>query len=360
MQSCADGTDGFKATCCFPLGTLPTAPSGSSGGGTSPADGGVGPGTDGGVGPGGDGGGVDPGGGQCVAGATCQNGSPDCKNASPTTCSTCSCSNGKLECRPCSVPPDGGQPPPPDGGGAISPCAAGGTCNPGEKCGMGGPAGCMECACDPSGKFVCGPCPMPLDGGVPPPPDGGMVSACMPGGMCNPGEKCGMGGPAGCMECACDPSGKFVCGPCPPPPDGGAPPPPDGGMVSACMPGGMCKPGEKCGMGGPAGCMECTCSASGTFACGPCPPPPDGGVPPPPDGGPGPGCQVFPMPPPQQGASCGVTANCADGKSYKAQCDGATGACMCFIDGAPTPMMPTVPCTPYDPMAELKACGFPI
>ncbi len=371
-QSCTDGTDGFNATCCFPLGTLPTAPTSSGSGGTATGDGGTAPPADGGAGGGNDGGAIDPGGGQCVQGATCSSASPGCKNASPTSCLMCLCQNGKLECSPCPVQPDGGvQPPPPDGG-AVSQCIPGGTCNQGEKCGTGGGGAtggtCIECVCDVSGQFACNPCGggQP-DGGVqPPPPDGGAVSQCVPGGTCNQGEKCGTGGGGGaaggtCMECVCDVSGRFVCNPCGGgQPDGGVqPPPPDGGATSQCAPGGMCKPGEKCGFGSAGTCMECTCSASGMFVCGPCPSAPDGGVAPPPDGGATQTCQVAPMPPPQPGASCGVSENCPDGKNYKVQCDGATGKCMCLVNGTASAMMPIVPCMPYDPMAELKACGFP-
>jgi hypothetical protein len=106
--------------------------------------------------------------------------------------------------------------------------------------------------------------------------------------------------------------------------------------------------------------MECMCGGDNHFMCGPCAGQPDGGVPPPPDGGAQVSCQVTPMPPPSQGASCGVSENCPDGKNYKVQCDGANGKCMCLVNGTAIAMMPIVPCMPYDPMSELKACGFPV
>jgi hypothetical protein len=109
--------------------------------------------------------------------------------------------------------------------------------------------------------------------------------------------------------------------------------------------------------------MVCMCGADGTLQCGPC-----GGGTAGAGGTTGTGntgggatgpCQVMPMPPGSQGAPCGVIEACPDGSNYRVRCDGATGACTCFMNGTPGATMPTLSCTPFDPDAELVACGFP-
>src|SRR4029453_12519098 len=84
-QSCPDTTEGFRATCCFAVGTIPVASGGGSSGGTDVPDGGrptaqAGPGGGKGGGAGattgtggttGGGAGGMTGGGVCAAGAAC-------------------------------------------------------------------------------------------------------------------------------------------------------------------------------------------------------------------------------------------------------------------------------------------------
>jgi hypothetical protein len=50
---------------------------------------------------------------------------------------------------------------------------------------------------------------------------------------------------------------------------------------------------------------------------------------------------------------------CPDGSSYRVQCDGTGAPCKCVMQGAPTGTMPTLSCAGLDPIAALKACGFP-
>jgi hypothetical protein len=70
-------------------------------------------------------------------------------------------------------------------------------------------------------------------------------------------------------------------------------------------------------------------------------------------------CDVMPMPAPDLGLPCGVMEACPDGSNYRVRCDGTSGACTCFANGAPQAAMPTMSCTGFDPMAALVACGFP-
>jgi hypothetical protein len=65
------------------------------------------------------------------------------------------------------------------------------------------------------------------------------------------------------------------------------------------------------------------------------------------------------QPSPDVGLPCGVREICPDGIDYKVNCDGTTGACSCFMKGAPTASMPTMACTSFDPIGALTACGFP-
>ena len=110
VQSCTDTADGYTASCCFALGTLPvvrTVGPGNVGG----TDGGV-PASDGGTGTGGpDAGGTGGtgGGGTCAAGAACTAGYR-CRDASPTgACMDCSCAaDGTVTCVPCQDKPDAG------------------------------------------------------------------------------------------------------------------------------------------------------------------------------------------------------------------------------------------------------------
>jgi hypothetical protein len=89
-QGCTDNADGFQATCCFAVGTLPIFSGSGSGGGSGNVDAGV-PAADGGM----------VGGGTCVAGAACTAGYR-CDPGSTTTCMTCMCgANGTLQCAPC-------------------------------------------------------------------------------------------------------------------------------------------------------------------------------------------------------------------------------------------------------------------
>ncbi len=137
VQSCTDGADGYQATCCFPVGTLPTVNTSNFGGGTPTADGGAGnTGTDGGVKPP-----PSDDGGSGIGGGTGQD-------------------SGTLP------PRDGG----PTGGGT---CAMGEACQPGQKCGGGSAGVCLECTCGANNTFDCVPCPDGSDGGTLPPRDGG-------------------------------------------------------------------------------------------------------------------------------------------------------------------------------------------
>ncbi len=301
-QSCTDGTDGFQATCCFALGTLPQASGGSSNsGGTDPAGG-----RDAGTGTGGvdagssapPDGGPNPGNGSCVQGTACPLGSAGCVSSSPTSCIQCACGkDGVLSCGPCGA--TGG----PDSGAGA--CVAGGACQPGQACGGGDATSCTQCMCGVDGFFSCSPCSGgKLDGGATGGPDSG-VGACVAGGACQPGQACGGSDATGCTQCMCGVDGFFSCSPCSGgKPDGGASPPPDGGGGSTT-------------------------------------------------------CQINSMPPTSPGAPCGVMEMCSDGSTYRVQCDGTTSQCMCWTMGVSTGKMPSVSCTGFDPKAALIACGFP-
>ena len=276
VQSCTDTENGYKATCCFAVGSLPALSAGSPGGTTDPggADGGV-PASDAGAMGGTSGGGT---------GATTGTGAT--------------------------------------GGGGMM-CEPGAACQPGQRCGFGSPTGaCMECTCDGGGHLVCAPCPDKPDGGGAGATTGtgGMTGGgggattgtgsttgggtmCVNGATCDPGQRCGFGSPTGaCMECTCDGSGHLVCVPCPDKPDGGGAGATTGtgGMTGGgggattgtgsttgggtmCVDGATCDPGQRCGYGSPTGaCMECTCDGGGHLVCVPCPDKPDGGGPAPP------------------------------------------------------------------------------
>ena len=322
VQSCTDTENGYKATCCFAVGTLPAPSAGGPGGTTDPggADGGV-PSSDAGViGPGGDAGakGGTSGGGtgatngtggvtggvMCEQGATCQPGQRCGAGLPAGGCMECTCDGaGHLACMPCPDKPDGGGAGASTGAGGMTGggggattgtggttggvmCQQGATCQPGQRCGAGLPAGgCMECTCDGAGHFACVPCPDKPDGGGTGATTGtgGMTGGemCMPGLTCQPGQRCGAGLPGGaCMECTCDPSGVYVCMPCPTGMGGTT-----GGGAGAttgtagvtgggemCVAGATCMPGQRCGGKSPDGaCMECTCDPSGLYGCMPCP-----------------------------------------------------------------------------------------
>src|SRR4029077_14357226 len=102
VQSCTDGTDGFQATCCFAVGTLPqSASTGTSGG----VDAGSGGGTRDGGAPQSDAGAP-----VCNAGAACQPGFVCGGGSSSGTCMQCTCGqDGTLACGPC-ADKDGGVP----------------------------------------------------------------------------------------------------------------------------------------------------------------------------------------------------------------------------------------------------------
>jgi hypothetical protein len=181
-----------------------------------------------------------------------------------------------------------------------------------------------------------------------------------------PGYKCGVPGPAGqCMECMCGQDGLLACGPCGGTGATGGGTAGTGGTTGTmtCNPGDACMPGYKCGVPGPAGqCMECMCGQDGLLACGPC----GGGTGGTTGGGTGGSgapmtgpCQVSPMPSPDVGLPCGVREFCPDGIDYRVNCDGTTGACMCFMKGMPTASTPTMMCSSFDPIGALVACGFP-
>ena len=208
---------------------------------------------------------------------------------------------------------------------------------------------------------------------------------CAEGAACTtPGIRCGDASPNFCTECTCGANGHYTCVPCADKPDGGgagastgAGGAPVGGTGAGgstgggatCAPGATCDPGYKCGNGAAGNCMECTCDATGHLVCMPCPGSGTGGAP---GGGAGGAsgaggssgtamgpCDVQPMPAPDVGLPCGVMENCPDGKSYRVRCDGTSGACMCFVNGAPQATMPTMSCSAFNPTAALVACGFP-
>jgi len=264
-----------------------------------------------------------------MPGATCQPGQK-CGAASPDgACMECSCDpSGHYFCMPCPTGAGGTT-----GGGAGATtgagsttgggmmCMPGATCQSGQKCGAASPDGaCMECSCDPSGHYFCMPCPTGTGGttgggtgattGAGSTTGGGMM--CMPGATCQPGQKCGAASPDGaCMECNCDPSGHYVCMPCPT----GA-----GGTTG----GGT---GATTGTGGTTG-----------GATGP--------------------CEVMSMPAPDVGLPCSVSEYCPNGSSYRVRCDGATGACTCIADGVMKPG-PAMSCATFNPIMALIGCGFP-
>jgi hypothetical protein len=335
VQGCTDSASGYQATCCFPLGTLPMAGSGSSSGGSTGVDAGM-------VGGSPDGGSV-----TCAPGAACAPGSGCGGTSAGGACMQCTCdATGVYACGPCGTKLDGGQPPPDDGGSVT--CAPGAACAPGSGCGGTASDGtCLQCSCDGTGVYVCGSCGgTKPDGGQQPPPDGGGQTTCAPGAACAPGSGCGGTASDGtCLQCTCDGTGVFVCGSC-----GGTKP--DGGGQTTCAPGAACAPGSGCGGTSPSGaCMQCTCDGTGVFVCGPCGTSPDGGS--------ATACQVTPVGSGSAGSPCGVMEGCPDGTNYRVQCDGTGSPCMCVMQGVPTGTMPTLSCTGLDPLAALKACGFP-
>jgi hypothetical protein len=343
VQSCTDTENGYKATCCFAVGTLPAPSAGSSGGGDpkpGDADGGV-PSSDAGViGPGSDAG---------AKGGTSGGGTGATTGTGGMT------------------------------GGTT--CEPGATCQPGQRCGGGSPAGgCMECSCDGSGHFTCMPCPDKPDGGGAGATTGtgGMTggTTCEPGATCQPGQRCGGKSPDGaCIECTCDANNYYACTPCPTGTGGTT-----GGGAGAttgtagmtggetCVAGAACQPGQRCGGKSPDGaCIECTCDASNYYACMPCPTGTGGttgggtgattGTAGSGGGATGP-CDVVSMPAPDVGLPCSVSEYCPNGSNYRVRCDGATGACTCIADGVMKPG-PAMSCATFDPMAALVGCGFP-
>ncbi len=184
---------------------------------------------------------------------------------------------------------------------------------------------------------------------------------CAPGATCTPGTKCDPGSTTSCTVCMCGADGTLSCGPCGSGTGAGGTTG-AGGSGTTCAPGATCTPGTKCDPGSAAGCMTCMCGSDGTLTCMPC------------GGGTGAGgttgtgatggtatgpCQVNSMPSPDVGLPCSVIESCPDGSNYRVNCDGATGACTCFANGAPAATMPTMSCATFDPLADLVACGFP-
>jgi len=346
-QDCMCGANGILT--CVPCADKPDAGGTTGAGGAGAGAGGM------------------TGGGTCAAGAACTPGSRCGGAASDGTCQDCMCgANGTLTCVPCDKPDAGGT----GGGGGMTGgmCTPGAACAAGFRCGASSPTGmCMDCMCGADGTLACVPCggDKPDAGGTGGTGGGGGMTGgmCAPGAACTEGFRCGASSPTGmCMDCMCGADGMLACAPC-----GGDKPDAGGtggtgGMTGGtmCAPGVACTPGFRCGAPAPAGmCMECMCGADGMLACGPC----GGGT-----GGTGAGgtggtatgpCQVMPMPPTQPGSPCGVREVCPDGVDYKVTCDGTSGACMCFMKGVPTTMMPTLSCTNFNPTEELIACGFP-
>jgi hypothetical protein len=195
---------------------------------------------------------------------------------------------------------------------------------------------------------------------------------CIDGATCQPGQRCGYGTPAGaCMDCSCDASGHLLCMPCGDKPDGGGTGATTGtggitGGGEMCVGGATCQPGQRCGS--PAGgCTECTCDTSGHYVCMPCPTGAGGttgggtgattGTAGTSGGTTGP-CDVMSMPAPDVGLPCSVTEYCPNGSSYRVRCDGATGACTCIADGVMKPG-PAMSCATFNPIMALVGCGFP-
>jgi hypothetical protein len=264
---CTCGADGH-----YHCGASCTGPSN----GGADASTGTGSGTMGGAADGGvimSGGGGPP--AMCVAGAACQPGSAPCGDASPTSCTMCTCgADGTLSCAPCDVKaqPDGGAM---TGGGGQ--CVQGAACVQGmPECRNASPTSCLACTCGAGGMLECTTCPgfVGMDAGMSgSAPDGGIGGGgpvgCVPGGACTVGtagcQNAAQGG--ACMACQCVDPGMYNCAPCggtqpPPQNDAGAAQPPCGQGLACPQPGTACDAGMLNGV-----CTKCMCGADGTYAC---------------------------------------------------------------------------------------------
>jgi len=180
-------------------------------------------------------------------------------------CNTCSCvANGSVACTTIACGVDGGPPPPTDGGT--------GCFYDGIEYGVGAifPAGdgCNTCECAADGAVLCTTIACSIDGG--PTTDGG--TGCFYDGVeWAPGQSFPPVG-AGCGTCSCQPDGNVICtvttcdAGAPPPSDGGTPPPPsDGGPVQCFYFGQAYDPGQE--FPSLDGCNTCACTDSGTVIC---------------------------------------------------------------------------------------------